>query len=155
MSEPINDINNKSCCSYIDDLEDWWNENKYRMSSRLSIGLGLLSSAGSALVGIHLYIPASIILGCVSAGVFFTGIALSKYENENKILIKDNESLKQEMTKRLTMFENFKFPGNDDDIEMKTPTSTIRDIKSNASTNTHYEEVISLNFGNNDKKINM
>lgn len=143
MTEPIdnhnNNNNNNNKCYYIDKFDEFWDEYKYRISSKLSIGLGILSGVGSAMVSMKLFIPASIILGCVSAGVFFAGIALSKYENKTINLEKDNHSLKQEMTRKMTLINNFNFPNENCSISPLTPTS-------NTSTNTHYEEVVDINF---------
>lgn len=133
--------NEKSCCVFIDKFDEFWDENKYRISSKLSIMLGISSGVGSALIGLHLLIPASIVLGCVSAGVFFSGIILSKYENKTINLEKDNNSLKQELTKRITLYDNFKFPNG-------TPSAISENIipPSNVSTETHYEPIYEVKF---------
>jgi hypothetical protein len=140
MSEPIENqscCNSccNSCCSPIFYLNDLWENNKYEVSSKLSIILGILGSTGSILLGFHLMVPASVILGLMNVGVFFAGIALSKYEIKNKILEKDNESLKQEITKRFTILENFKFPVSEN--------NGISEISSQ-TTPTPYEKVVKI-----------
>lgn len=129
--------NENSCCDIVDKFDNWWEENKYKISSKLSITLGILSGVGSALIGLKLIIPASVVLGGVSAGVFFAGIVLSKYENKNIILEKDNNSLRQELTKRITLCENFKFPV--DSVSNNLTPSSI-------STNTFYEPIYEVNI---------
>lgn len=136
-----NENENNNCCSCIDDFDKWWDNNKYRYSNKLSILLGVLGGAGSALVGIKLFVPASIVLGLVNAGIFFAGISLSKFETQNRVLIDDNQSLKNELTKRKTLFDNFKFPISNNDKEEE-----MTEIQETPKTNitTPYEPVFQI-----------
>lgn len=93
-------------CEFIDKIEDYWNKNKYSLTGRLSILLGCLGGLGSVLVGLKMFVPASIVLGICNVGIFFAGVGLTKFSEENKNLEKDNESMKCEMRR----FATFRFP---------------------------------------------
>lgn len=93
------------CCFVIDSLQEWWNVNKYRVSTPLAVGLSVCGGIGSILVGKSI-IGASIMIGVTNVGIFFSGIALSAFSSENKKLSKDNISLcneKNDIVRRLTM----------------------------------------------------
>lgn len=134
----MKDNNQESNCCYecFDKIESLWDEHKYQISGKFSIGLSVLAGIAS-LISVKFIIPAGIILGVTNVGVFFAGLSLEKFSNENKTLKDNNESLKNgneslrneknEILRRYTAFG--------------TPTNT--DL-SNASTETHYEKMVNF-----------
>lgn len=124
---------NNCCCLCLDYFDNLWENNKYKISSKLSISLGLLSGASSILLSLGLIIPASISSGLCSVGIFFAGVALTKFENQNEKLLSDVESLKEEKRR----FTTFQFPYN-------TPIISITP-KSDASCETEpFQEVVDI-----------
>ena len=98
-----------TCIGCLDRIEDYWTDKKFRFSSRLSIVLGVLGAGGSALVGIKLFIPASIVLGLCNLGIFAQGIIAEKLSNHNEKITEENKSLqneKLEIVRRYTSFEH-------------------------------------------------
>lgn len=116
---------NNSEKDVIDKFDEFWEEHKHTLSSKLSICLGVLGGVGSALVGLGLFVPASVVLGVCNVGIFFAGISLSKFEDKNKKLKIDNISLqneKNDIIRRFTInqnnLNNYNFPTS------TTPQST-------------------------------
>ena len=93
-------------CTCIDYYDALWEAYKYKLVGKFSIILGLLGGAGSLMAGTFI-IPTSITTGICSMGVFFAGLSLEKFINENKQLCENNNSLandKKELMKRLTEY---------------------------------------------------
>jgi len=118
-----------SCIPCLDCLDDFWEEHKYKISGKIALGLGILSSASSVMVSFpSLLVPASVALTLTNTGVFFAGIVMEKYKNENKKLYNDNKSLSNEKNEMIRRMTNFNFPISDVQTQQKgdeTPKSEI------------------------------
>jgi hypothetical protein len=102
MSEKDND-------NIINDIDNWWNRNKHSIAPKLSITLGILGGVGSALVGLKLLIPASIVLGVVNIGIFFSGLSMDRLNQESIKKTSEVQSLKnekQDIIRRFTVCQN-------------------------------------------------
>ena len=84
--------------------------------------MSLLAGSASIIAGSHaLIIPVSILLSLTNIGVFFSGIVMEKFKNENKKLYDDNKSLSNEKNEMIRRMTNFEFPQNSNTL---TPIST-------------------------------
>lgn len=91
---------------YIDLIDNFWEDHKNSLSSKFSILLGVVGGIGSVLVGMKMFVPASIVLGVCNVGIFFSGIAIERIGNDNNKKTSDIESLhkeKREIIRRFTM----------------------------------------------------
>jgi hypothetical protein len=94
----------------IDEIDVWWDRNKHSIAPKLSITLGILGGVGSALIGLKLIIPASIVLGVVNVGIFFSGLSMDRLNQESIKKSSEVESLKnekQEIIRRFTVCQNY------------------------------------------------
>jgi len=74
-------------------FDNYWDENKSSIASKSSIVLGILGGVGSVLIGLKMFIPASVVLGVVNIGIFFSGISIESIKN-------DNDKIKLDMEKK-------------------------------------------------------
>ncbi len=139
--------NDNDCCCVcfeplVDKIDNFWEKYKYKISGKFSIVLSVLGGVSSILAA-KLIVPASIMGGVCSVGIFFAGVSLENFKNDNVKLNTDNISLqneKNDIVRRLTQFhfpsnENEPINANNDDNSVSantTPsnnsTSTIRPI---------------------------
>ena len=103
---------------------------------KFGIGLSLLGGTASVLLGFGITVPASVVMGICNVGIFAGGICFERIQQQNKELINDNISLKQDISRRKTILENFKFVESKEDEEM---------TNINSETNTIYEPVYHVN----------
>jgi len=134
MSEPIDIENDKNIIEKFDEFLDEYQKH----SGKISIGLSILGGISAILVG-KFIIVGSIAIGITNASLFFSGLMIEKIVNKKNIIANENKTLKNELSRRITLMDNFKFPKTPSEITNITP-------KSNVSTNTHYEEVIEIKF---------
>lgn len=146
MSDENQDDKSICCCEIIDKIDNLWEENKYKISGKFSIGLSILAGV-AGILSFKFLILSGIALSITNVGVFFAGISLEKFKNEQQLLKDTNESLrneKNEMIRRFTTIqlqndrnlENFEFPISNE----ATGTPHLSSI----STATHYDPPIRI-----------
>ena len=131
---------NCNCCLYLD---NWWENYKYTIAPKLAVTISILGGVGSILLNFPSFtLPASIILGFMNIGVFFAGLTLEHFKNEDiknqeekKNLETDNISLKNqniEMNNRLSIFQ---FPTDNSSQQLSNEVTPKSDatLKSNTT----------------------
>lgn len=127
---------NCCCCEYIDNIIEQYEKH----SGKIAIGLSILGTISSILVG-KAIIAGSIAMAITNGAIFFSGLMTEKIVGKKREIEKDNVSLKNEMDKRMTLIDNFKFP-------QTTPTelNSQNAPDSNISTETYYEPIYIVKF---------
>jgi hypothetical protein len=138
MTEPIEN-NEKNCCNYIDDLDDFL-DSYQKHSGKISIVLSIMGGISAILAG-KLIIAGSIAVGITNASLFFSGLMIEKIVNKKHIIESENKSLKNEIIKRQTLINNYQFP-------VQTPTPTDYNISPSSKASTQYEKVLTIEFKN-------
>jgi len=140
------------CCyegNLLKDMNDYYEENKYLITGKLSTLLGIIGGAGSVLVGLQLFIPASIVIAICEVGIFFTGVGLAKFAEENKNLQKDNANLKNEVRRMTMAVSNYNFPVDSSQDENSqgniTPKPDVKSISPASNVSEPICEPINLN----------
>ncbi len=135
MTEPIENTENEK--GILDKFDDFLYEYQ-KHSGKISIILSIMGGVSAILAG-KLIIAGSIAVGITNASLFFSGLMIEKIVNKKQIIESENKSLKNEIVKRQTLINNFKFP-------TKTPTETDYNISPSSVASTKYEEVIKIEF---------
>jgi len=124
-------------CNCFDNFLD-----KYQIhSGKISIFLSVLGAVSAILVSESI-LAGSIAIGITNASLFFSGIVQEKIINKKRIIENENLSLKQEVSRRKTFIENFKFcpSGN------PTTKSDNIDVDSNLITPIYNTPINNLAF---------
>ncbi len=151
-----NNINNNDNC--ITNIELFFTPHV----GKFGIILSILGAVASALLGYGFEIPASIVMGIINIGIFIGGICFERLQIKNHLLLNDNVSLKQDIKRRQTILENFKFNSNsndinntndnndnyDNDANKNAPDNTPHciDITPKSISSTYYEPVYIVKF---------
>ena len=136
--------NTKEDIDCFDKILNYWDEQKFKYASKLSIILSILGAVGSVLIGLNMFVPASVVMGVCNLGIFAQGLIAEKLKNHNEKIIDENKSLqneKNEMVRRFTQIQ-YQFPTSE-----AVPSQILGNDtpKSNASTETEpFANVIDL-----------
>ena len=131
----------------IDKIDDFWNTHKNSISSKFSIGLGVMGGVGSILVGMKLFIPTSIVLGICNVGIFFSGIAMQKYAQENTKLSDEKISLHNEKQEIIRRYTTIQHGGNNEPLSI-TPTDSIDTIQPVQFESMHQNNMVESSMNN-------
>ena len=113
-------------CSILDSIDNFWNDYK-KHTGKLSIAVSALGFTGAVLLG-HNLIAGSIIIGVTNISVFLSGLAFEKIANDNELLTKDNNSLKNEKEEMVRRYTLFQFPVDEKD-KFNRKVSKMDDIR--------------------------
>jgi len=119
----------ESCCDKLNNFLDKYQKH----SGKISIGLSIIGGVSAILVG-KFIIVGSIAIAVTNASLFFSCLMTEQIVNKKNIVENENKSLKDEMTRKMTLIDNFKFPQTPSNI---TPQSTI-------SEETQYEPIYEI-----------
>lgn len=121
-----------TCCDKFNNILD-----KYqRHSGKISICLSIIGGVSAILVG-KFIIAGSIAIAITNASLFFSGLMTEQIVNKKNIVENENKSLKDEMTRKMTLIDNFKFPQTPQTPRSNTPISAI-------SEETQYEPIYEI-----------
>lgn len=117
------DEDKDSCnCSCIDAMHSFWEKYKYKVSTPVAITLSALGVICGVLIPQY-HVIGGVAVVVTNVSIFFTGVTLSQFSVENKALIDDNVSLKNE-NRRLTVAPKLINLGNTGEpCDSETPRS--------------------------------
>lgn len=119
----------KTYCDGLNDILDKYQKH----SGKISICLSIIGGVSAILVG-KFIIAGSIAIAITNASLFFSGLMTEQIVNKKNIVENENKSLKNEMTRKMTLMDNFKFSQTPSNI---TPPSAI-------SEETQYEPIYEI-----------
>ncbi len=125
MAEETTEIT--TCCDKLNNILEKYQKH----SGKISIGLSIVGGVSAILVG-KFIIVGSIAIAITNASLFFSGLMTEQIVNKKNIVENENKSLKDEMTRKMTLIDNFKFP--------QTPATPV----SAMSEETQYEPVFEI-----------
>lgn len=139
-----------SCIPCLDCLDEFWEEHKYKISGKVALVLGVLAGASSVMVSFpSLLIPSSVCLTLTNTGVFFSGIIMEKYKNENKKLYNDCKSLSNEKNEMIRRMTAFNFPASQTPTHQEGDETPKTNISSTSTLTPQMMDFNALYKGNN------
>lgn len=122
-----------TCCDKINNFLDDYQKH----SGKIAIALSVIGGVSAILVG-KFIIVGSIAIAITNASLFFSGLMTEQIVNKKTIVENENKTLKDEMTRKMTLIDNFRFPQTPSCI---TPPSAL-------SEETIYEPVFEIKINN-------
>ena len=122
-----------TCCDKINNFLDDYQKH----SGKIAIALSVIGGVSAILVG-KFIIVGSIAIAITNASLFFSGLMTEQIVNKKTIVENENKTLKDEMTRKMTLIDNFRFPHPPSCI---TPPSAL-------SEETIYEPVFEIKINN-------
>jgi hypothetical protein len=90
-----------NCCECLVSAQKIWDKYKYDVSPPIAITLSVLGASGALLLP-HFAVLGSITLAITNTAIFFSGIMLNQLNTENKVLLTDNITLRNEIRTNCT-----------------------------------------------------